>query len=346
MNLEDFLRGTAKPIALLGTAAYLTASVACNNWLFPPPTASIPPNSIPAAAVLQEENLAVIRKYQPKLADIIAAQPWYTDRLTQPKKIYADIGLIKVGIARPGAGYLGDKVMLDGKERDIAIIYDAGLEKTANYAAATIKRDLPKIQSFTNLPISWSMIAVNIQLGPERVAAGHSLAGIAKIFLSFPNYDVDIRDIILHEGGHTVYEQDSKTSPIWYRETMPELAGVFASDGEQGLVKRLSLLEYPGRPPLIRTKPLSQFTLQDHINGEAEHVTRGIYLLIKFRKSAGEDNFAAFIRDTDTLKRTRQITDADLREQMLLHTPDQLKSNVAAMYDLEVFGTETQTNQK
>ncbi|KAF0240664.1 MAG: hypothetical protein FD167_4124 [bacterium] len=260
----------------------------------------------------------------------------------------------------PNAEYLPDKVMLDGYERDIAVIYQKGLESAAQESAAYLKNNLPKIQSFFGLPVSWSMLVVNLREG-SKSAGGTSKDGIGLINASYPNLPTTeiLRHTMGHEGGHTIVSQNQiaqiPVGSLWYNESMAELGYNVAEGNIDGLLDRLNELE---KKAAWSYKPLAAFTLEDH-KRTVEHVNRGRQLLLTYREIAGHDAFKRFANDVNTLGQSYMIGDNDLiepkekkllydrlvrendrllRERMLHHTPESSKANVAAMYDSAVYG--------
>lgn len=331
-----------------GLAVLLYAAGAVTNTL-PTPSELVrqwqpkPAPTAPAArATPTTDRLATIKNYQPELAQIIESQPWFADGINQHEQAYIN----KVGfeLGKPNAAYLADKLTVNGNEKPIAVIYDAGLENVAKEAVKYLQEKVPKGQEFFGLPISWTILTIElhkVELG-NSFAGGASNGGIATILIKTSDFS-GLEDTIGHEGGgHLIIDQDGKGRPVWYGETSAEIGNYFSSGGEETLDKELANLDLTrGKRP--RTKPLSQFSLDDHlgINGRkatSEHITEGLDLLLRYRKMVGHSTYQTFVNDVDALARTREINNEDIREKMLLHAPEPLKTQVGTMYNAAVFG--------
>lgn len=278
------------------------------------------------------DDLAVIRQYQPELAHVIEQQPWYKDGINKDKAGEKHIiSLFNLNLPYPNVKYLPDKVMLDSYERDIAMVYPKGFESTAQESAAYLKNNLPKIQSFFGIPVSWSMLVVHLREA-SKSAGGSSKDGIALINAAYPDLPTTerLRHTMGHEGGHTILNQDDKGGVLWYNESMADLGYHVAEGNLDNLLSNLEKKRWSDRP-------LADFTLRDH-RRTGEHVDRGMELLLKYREIVGHDGFRNFANDVNRLKQTRELNDRDIREKMLLYTPEPSKANVAAMYDVAVYG--------
>lgn len=293
--------------------------------------------------IIGEENLidrfmdplAVVRRYQPGLADVIAQQPWFKDGVDSEEKAFLD--RVEVQVSPASRGYLHDTMLLDSAEKQICITYDSGLDAVAQEAAADLKEILPRSQAFFEVPVSWSMVAVDLRkVEPSEGAGGSSKGGIAEINDSMSDFP-GIKYTMGHEGGHTIIDQDTKGSPLWYGEAMADLIYYVGSGGESELERKLMLFDQTRYLRNLREpKPLASATLQEHLQGIIANISED--LLLRFYRIAGQKNFAAFVNANLQISKTRNLTNDDIKEQMLNYTPELGKSQVSTMFDTYVYG--------
>lgn len=330
--------------ALIGTTAaaiiYLSGAAA---GYFPNPFTNTPqpkPASTAQAGRVSPttDRLATIRLYQPELAGFIEQQPWFRDGTDQREQVM--LYNLEQKVSSSHAGYLQDKFALDGSEKSIIVTYDNDLADLATQTLGYVKEFIPRSQAFFGIPISWSVIYVDLTRAGNKVSGAGAFGNVADVSIRERDF-VDIKHVSGHDGaGHLVLDQDSKGSPIWYHESLAEI-GYNASSGDDASIKRIFevLKSRAERNDYLNKKPLAEFTLEDHFK-QADHVFRGMYLLLWWREVAGHQNFQTFVKANYTIATVKELTNNDVRENMLKLTPEDRKSEVAAMYDSSVFRTQ------
>ncbi len=316
----------------------------------PAPAATITPTPSSIVRSTPTDSLAGIRQYQPEFAELIAAQPWFRDGLNEKEKL--DITRFRWIVSKSNYDYMSSEVVIDGAKRDIAVLYQPGLEKVAQDTAKYLKTAMPAIQEFFGIPANWSLLVIDF----KKVEGGGSAYGKgvgdwasinANISTAMLSEDGTISDkvrssleyIIGHESGHTIVNQELSSGkygggPIWYNESMAELAYHVGRGGEERLKEILAtrdkLREENAQKGLF-TKPLADITLDDYMRGGG--TTRGIDLLLSYRRIVGHEAFKNFVYDIFKMEQNVNVTSEDISKNMLLYTPDKSKPEVAKMFN-------------